>query len=166
MLSSSKMKSISFSGHRYFDMSLDGEPLRNTIDSLVASGEQLVFWSGMAVGFDLAAAEVVLSHIDRGADATLCCAVPYIAQHERFSPSDRALYDYVMSRADRIETLSDHYRPDIFMRRNDLLVDRCDLLVAYYDGEGRGGTAYTVKRALRRGVKVENIYPQQQLSLF
>ncbi len=160
------MITVSFTGHRSFDKSLDGELLRSAIRAIIMSGKRVTFWSGMARGFDLAAAEVVLDFIDQGANATLCCAVPYALQSKSFPLEDKLLYDRILSRASEVVTLEERYRVDVFHRRNNLLVDRAEQILAYYDGMGSGGTAYTVKRAQRAGIRVDNIYPQPQLQLF
>ena len=52
------------------------------------------------------------------------------------------------------------------MRRNDYLVDNSALLVAWYDGSPRGGTAYTVKRARRMRMPIINLKPSPQPELF
>jgi hypothetical protein len=49
--------------------------------------------------------------------------------------------------------------------RNDYLVENSSVLVAWFDGQPRGGTAYTVRRARRKGVRIENLYPQSQMEL-
>ena len=40
------------------------------------------------------------------------------------------------------------------IRRNDLIVDACEMLVAFWDGESRG-TKYTFDLALKKGKSVE-----------
>lgn len=48
--------------------------------------------------------------------------------------------------------------------RNNCLVDRAALLVAWYDGSA-GGTQYTVRRALMRGREVWNLHPAALVSV-
>ena len=54
--------------------------------------------------------------------------------------------------------LSDRYYPECFYRRNDFLVDHARVLVAWYDGSP-GGTRYTVRRALGRGLEILDLHP-------
>lgn len=158
---------ISFTGHREFDRVRHGVALRECVEGFVArSCETTIFWSGMAVGFDLAAAEVVLELRGAGCDVRLCCVVPYIGQDQFFSAEDRERYEAVLGSADRVVTLAEGYSREVFYRRNDYLVEQADSIIAYFDGVKSGGTAYTVRRARRAGVAVENIYPCRQLSLF
>lgn len=59
------------------------------------------------------------------------------------------------------------YRPDYKVHgshapliRNDEMLDKCDLVVALYDGRDRGGTFYTINRARKLGKRVIIIVPQ------
>lgn len=156
---------ISVTGHRNFDRELFAETLMQQILRL-ANGEQAVLWCGMAVGFDLAAAEATLELRRRGLNIRLHCVVPYVGQALFFSSEDLGRYEAVLRAADRVVTLAQEYSRDIFYRRNDYLVEMADVVLAYYDGERGSGTAYTVRRAHKERVAVVNIYPQQQLSLF
>ena len=40
------------------------------------------------------------------------------------------------------------------LRRNDVIVERANVLVACYDGRNRGGTYYTVAKAKEKGIRV------------
>lgn len=159
---------VSFTGHREFEPKKVGDRLAREIEELLPRAEgRVTFWTGMAMGFDLAAAEVVLSLRDNGADVVLNCALPHPSQvTEMANEVERERYQYILAHADRVETLSTHYSPWVYHERNDFLVDQADVIVAYYDETRRkSGTGYTVRRALRRGLEVRNIYPQQQLQL-
>ncbi|MFR9636837.1 MAG: SLOG family protein, partial [Rikenellaceae bacterium] len=104
---------ISFTGHRDFDAERFMELLRSHIVRFSQCGS-VTFWSGMAVGFDLAAAECVLELRDEGYDLKLCCVVPYVGQSQFFNRVDLERYDLVLRRADRVVTLAADYTPDIF----------------------------------------------------
>ncbi len=161
---------IAFTGHRTFDYSLCYSTLVGAVESLCGDGRSArIFMSGMADGFDLAAAEAVLDIRDRlgeGAEVELHAIIPYRGDDLRMVGDVRRRYHRVVERADRVVYLEDRYSHGVFYRRNDYLVDNADLVVAFYDRSSRGGTAYTVKRATKQRVVVENIYPKQQLELF
>ena len=53
------IKSCAFTGHRYELKEFDAELLERVIKNLIISGV-VIFYCGMAVGFDLAAAECVI----------------------------------------------------------------------------------------------------------
>jgi len=63
-----------------------------------------------------------------------------------------------VSAADEVEVLAGGYRRGCYAVRNDFLVDRAALVVAWYDGSP-GGTRYTLRRALARGREVWNLHP-------
>ena len=67
--------SVSFTGHRNYDRSAD-DKLREIISSLYERGYRR-FLTGMAWGFDLAAAEVVISLKNSLPDIELIAVEPY-----------------------------------------------------------------------------------------
>lgn len=112
----------------------------------------------MAVGFDLAAAEAVLELRRIRPEVRLVCVVPFEGQEQYYAAPDRVRYRHVMAEADERFVVCDGYRPDCYRLRNDLLVARASVLVAWYDGSP-GGTRYTVRRAERAGLRVEHLCP-------
>lgn len=88
----------------------------------------------------------------------LVAVVPFQGQASRFSAADRERFHRVLAAADRSVTLSPSYHAGCYAVRNNYLVDHASLLVAWYDGSP-GGTHYTVRRALRRGLEIVNLHP-------
>ena len=152
--------SVAFTGHRTYCGQAD-DALRRTVGELYACGCR-TFLSGMAVGFDLAAAEVVLACRRTLPDLRLVAVVPFEGQATRFSAEDRARFDRVMAAADETLVLSAAYHRGVYTVRNDYLVDHAARLVAWFDGSS-GGTLYTVRRALRFGRRVDNLCPSGPL---
>lgn len=153
---------VAFTGHRTYCG--DGaDALRRTVEALYERGFR-VFLSGMAVGFDLAAAETVLEMRARRSDVRLVAVVPFEGQQTRFSAADRARFDRVLAAADEVEVLSPVYHRGCYAVRNDFLVDHAAVVVAWYDGMP-GGTHYTVRRALRRGLEIINLHPAAPASV-
>ena len=148
--------SVAFSGHRTYCGDA-ADALHRTGGELSARGFR-TFLSGMAVGFDLAAAEAVLELRERMPDVRLIAAVPFQGQEARFSQSDRERFSRVLSAADVVEVLSPVYHRGCYAVRNDFLVDHARVLVAWYDGSP-GGTHYTVRRAMRRGLEILDLHP-------
>lgn len=148
--------SVAFTGHRtYRGEAADG--LRRAVEALYARGFR-IFLSGMAVGFDLAAAEAVLAFREEHADVRLVAVIPFRGQDARFPPAERARFGRVLAAADEAVTLSAIYHRGCFAVRNDFLVDHARVLVAWYDGSP-GGTRYTVRRAMRRGLELLDLHP-------
>ena len=152
---------VAFSGHRTYRGEA-AEELRVLVGRLYDEGYRR-FLCGMAWGFDLAAGEAVAELKHRCADVELVAVVPYAGFRGLFHGEDGEQYDRVVAAADEMLEVSECEPKVAFRMRNDFLVDNATVVVAWFNGIGRGGTAYTVKRARRRGVRVENLYPSSQL---
>lgn len=155
MMISDPRTTVAFTGHRTYDGAAEAV-LCGVIRRLYQRGYR-TFLCGMAVGFDLAAAEAVLACRKSCPELELIAVVPYAGQDAYFSNSDRRRYGKVLQAAERTITLAEGYYDGCFMTRNDYLVDHASALVAWYDGSP-GGTHYTVRRAGRRGMGVVNLY--------
>ena len=102
--------------------------------------------------------EAVLELRERMPGVRLVAAVPFRGQEMRFSPADRERFRRVLAEADSVEVLAPAYHRGCYAVRNDFLVYNARVLVAWYDGSP-GGTRYTVRRALGRGLEVVNLCP-------
>lgn len=168
-------KAVAFSGHRSFkaaartlfsatEQTTPYNPrqlkarLREILSGLYTEGYR-DFLCGMAEGFDLLAAETVLGLRSAHNDIRLIAVVPHPGQSARFDAAARTVYDRAMASAARVVTVCGSYSPDCFHRRNDYLVDNSDTLVCFFNGS-RGGTAYTVRRAARSGLRIINLAMQ------
>lgn len=152
--------SVAFTGHRSYDGRCDAA-LAQCLRELHARGFR-TFLCGMAVGFDMAAAEVLLALGLPG--VRLVAVVPFPDQPQRFGPRDRARYEALLAAADETVTIADAYHPGCYAQRNDFLVAHASVVVTYYDGSP-GGTRYTVRRAERCGREVIPMLGARQLTL-
>ncbi len=146
---------VAFTGHRTYDGSSDAA-LRAAIRRFYDNGYR-IFLTGMALGFDLAAGECAVALRRELPDIAVVCAVPFYGQERRFGADARARYGRLAAAADEVAVLAENYTPRVYHLRNDFLVDNASAVIAYYDGSA-GGTAYTVRRALKQGLYVENIW--------
>ena len=158
------LHTASFTGHR----SYSGEAAREldlTVERLSREGVD-TFLCGMAVGFDMAAAESVMRMRSLLADREirLVAAVPFRNQASRFPAAEKARYERILDAADEVEVLSERYAPECYSRRNDFLVDNASVIIAWYDGSPTGGTRYTIDRARRFARKIINLRPSEQLN--
>lgn len=154
-----KSTTASFTGHRDYDGRSD-KALKDAIRGLYNEGYR-TFMSGMAAGFDLAAAEAVLSLRNELPGIRLACIVPFEGHENRFEREDSGRFANIMDTADETVTLSDRYTPYAYARRNDFLVDNSTAVIAYFSGR-KSGTGYTVKRASAKSSRVINLYGTQQ----
>ncbi|MFI3289172.1 MAG: SLOG family protein [Rikenellaceae bacterium] len=157
---------IAFTGHREYDAERTNEALYQRIAEIASQNDDITFLSGMAVGFDLAAAEAVLEVRRLGYNVGLKCIIPFYGQSRFFCESDQTRYNRVVELADEVVILSKSYNSSVFFNRNDFLIDNADTIIAYFNTTKKGGTAYTIRKARRANLKIENLYPTAQLSLF
>ena len=123
------------------------------------------FLCGGATGFDTLAASCVLQMRSEGKDACLCLAVPCRDQARGWSESDLGLYRLHLQEADHVFLLSSHYYTGCMLVRDRFMVDHAGFCVAYME-EAAGGTAFTIRCAIRRGLPVLNIAIPEEVSLF
>ena len=154
---------VAFTGRRTYRGQAD-DLMQHVVGQLAGRGFR-TFLCGMAMGFDLAAAECVLRVAGRYRDVELVAVVPFTGQAERYPAADRERYEQIIREADGVVTLSQEYTPHCYAVRNDFLTDHASVLVAWYDGRKNGGTHYTVTRARRRGMEVINLWPDEQREL-
>ncbi len=152
-----------FTGHRTYRHEAD-DLLRRTVTMLYATGIR-TFLSGMAVGFDLAAAETVLNCKATHADIRLVAVVPFRGQQFRFSDYDRARFERILADADETILLSESYSRGSYTIRNNYLIAHAATLITWYDGS-TGGTRYTVERALAQNRKLIHLNPATPLTAY
>ena len=155
-----KAVSAAFTGHRSCQYSMRDCIKARLRDSITKAYEHGIrnYISGFAIGFDMLAAEVVVSMKVDFPDITLTAAIPFNGQSMRYSPTDKLRYERLMNQADEVIVLSESYYTRCYLERDEFMVDHSNLLIAYYDGREKGGTYYTVKKATNQGVRVVNLF--------
>ena len=103
------------------------------------------FISGVAMGFDIWAAEDVLSLQKKNKALTLECAIPFNGQADGWDKDYQKRRYKLLSHATSSVVLSDHFSDDCYFKRNRYMVDKADVVVCAFNGK-RGGTQYTVQR--------------------
>lgn len=131
--------------------------LYSTVFSLASEGVTR-FYCGMAEGFDIVSAEVVLDLREgiKNTSVELIAVVPFKHQAERFSHHWKERYDKILEAADKVIILSDKYFTGCFAKRNCYMVDNSDIVVTYFDGKA-GGTGSTLNYAKRQGKRIVNV---------
>jgi len=117
------------------------------------------FYSGMAIGFDIIAAEMVLQERNSRPDGkiTLMAIVPFAGQEEKWSGKWRKRHDDVLRTADKIVVLNQRYLRGCYHERNRYLVDNSARLICFFSGK-TGGTAHTFNYAEKEGLKIVNLW--------
>ncbi|SCI65676.1 Uncharacterized protein conserved in bacteria [uncultured Clostridium sp.] len=121
------------------------------------------FYTGMARGMDLWAAQIVLKYRDLGAGeqlgVRLCAVLPCADQAARWNREDQALHTRVLAQADEKVVLAPRYAPGCMQARNRYLVEHAGHVIALYDGRSPGGTRQTLELARRAGLAATVIDP-------
>ena len=148
-----------FTGHRPDKMKFGEEEvkqlLEKAIDDAISEG-YVTFITGMAMGTDIWAAEIVLERKKVNKDLHLICALPHPNFESRRSMREKIRFNKIIKKADLVTEINDHYFTGCYQVRNEWMVDRANLLIAVFNGQ-KGGTKNTVDYAKRKGINVVNV---------
>lgn len=160
MIQTDITRTAAFTGHRFVRYN-DRQRLKTSLERAITacchSGIRR-FLCGMATGFDMLAAETLLAMKADCPDIRLTAVIPFRGQSCRFNPADKERYRSILGKADNVVCLSETYFDGCFLRRNDYMLNRASHIIAYYNGEPKGGTFYTCHRAERMGLEITNLY--------
>ena len=155
-METTKRLSVAFTGHRTYA----GEGRRQLDDVLrmLYSDGYRRFLTGMAWGFDLAAARAVIDLRRQHDDVRLVAVEPYAGFRGLFSGADADEYDVVLAACDERVTVCANRSVMCYRRRNDFLVEHAAIMLAYWDGLPYGGTYYTIGKAQMLNRIIINLY--------
>lgn len=156
------MKNICFTGHRQIrnDSNITvclEETLRNLIEQHGATD----FYSGGAIGWDTLCAETILKLRNRYPRIRLhlvlpCCEAEQTSSWNSFQ---KETYQKILSAADNVEFVSEHYYDGCMKKRNARLIEYADCCVCYYNEKrSASGTGQTVRMALKRNIDIVNLF--------
>lgn len=154
-------RSVCFTGHR-----LDKLPsgaIRRVVLSMLYEEIQFAvergvdtFYTGMASGIDMYAADYVLKQRELHPNLRLICVKPFAGCGHALRGDERYHFNSLLAGADAIIELSDHYHNICYRLRNQYMIDHSDLLIAVV-GEMRSGTGQTIRMAKRRRLPIRLI---------
>ena len=137
-------------------------------EALAAGAGQMIFEEVLAEGVDRKVRKKVLA----GLDARLEVALPMDAEEyakDFQSEASKQEFRYLLARArdnDRWQAPGGLEREEAYERAGRYVVDRCDALIAVWDGgqsRGRGGTAEIVGYAQQQGVPIAWVHTKGDL---
>jgi uncharacterized phage-like protein YoqJ len=133
-----------------------GEALCNLAADYLVEKDPSQVISGMTLGWDQAFARAAI-----GLGINVVAAIPFRGQESAWPESARDRYRSLLRTIrinGRVVIVSEGgYSPGMMQRRNEWMVDQCDLLVSLFDGSP-GGTWNTVSYAMRHGVPIDNLW--------
>ncbi len=145
-------KVCALTGHRDLPPDFDRNALYDELEELIREGYDC-FLCGMACGFDLTALDCLVELKQKYPIGLEAC-IPYEGQANGFPAEEKARYDRLLAFCDEKSVLYRGYDRGCFLGRDRYMVDKADLVLAYLT-KNTGGTAYTVRYAKKKGVKVQ-----------
>ena len=148
-----------FTGHRPDKMEFGEKEIKplleKAIDDAIAEG-YVTFITGMAMGTDIWAAEIVLERKKKNNDLHLICALPHPNFEIRRSITEKMRFNKIIKNADLVKEINNHYFTGCYQARNEWRVDRSHLVIAVFNRQ-KSGTKNTVDYAKRKGINVVNV---------
>lgn len=153
-----KKETCCFTGHRYAKR----EQLGGLQETLLRLAERGVrnFLSGGAEGFDLLAAESVLSLKRDYPEIRLVMVLPCPSEEQtaKWTEKSRIRYYEILRQADEVILASEKYHKNCFRTRNETMVKLSAYCVCFYDkSDWRSGTGMTVRMCEKSGVEIYNL---------
>lgn len=131
--------------------------LAETVIALIDEG-YTAFVTGGAIGFDTLAANAVLEARRSHPEITLHLALPCHNQDKKWNAAQKADYERIIAEANSYDYACEDYTKWCMAKRNKAMVDMSSVIIAYYCGQEKGGTAMTVGFAEKKGIRIINLF--------
>lgn len=162
-----EIRKCCFTGYRPskfpFNLDMSDKEYREFDNALIEEISNLintdcrVFYSGMAMGFDIIAAEtVILLKKAYKFPIKLIAVIPFEEQKKTFTSHWQERYYKVLESCDESVILSKEYFKGCYQKRNEYMINNSDYVLTWFDGKS-GGTRNTLKYAEKKGRFVLNI---------
>lgn len=115
-----------------------------------------IFISGMAMGIDIWAAQIILKLRDDGYPVKLICACPYRGFENNWTPSWQKQYRDILETADYVKYICKDYNFSCFQIRNEWMVNHSARVIAVFNGK-KSGTKNTIDYAIKTNVPITYI---------
>lgn len=153
---------IAFTGHRPQHFGGNFDHVQMKLNSFAAEvitelrkqyGPETVMITGMALGWDQAIANVCSQN-----EFPYIAAVPFQGQESVWQERSKVHYNFLLMDAKEVVYVCPPgYAAWKMQKRNEWMVDQCDLLVALWDGKP-GGTGNCVAYAQKVGKNLLNVW--------
>ena len=158
---------LAFAGHRPEKLPWgpdEADPrcaaLKSQIASAVAEAADRgfdAFLCGMARGCDFWFAEAVLESKRARPGLRLYAYLPCPSQPDRWPDADKVRYEQLLLACDGVYMVEQRYSDGCMLRRNQVMIHRCNGLLTVWDGS-RGGTAAAIRYARKLGKPVTGLW--------
>lgn len=148
-----------FTGHRPNKLSLKEKEIKplleKAIDSAIDNG-YVTFITGMAMGTDIWAAEIVLERRRVNKEIHLICALPHPGFENGRSITEKMRFSKIIKEADLVREINSNYFNGCYQVRNKWMVDKSSLVIAVFNGQ-KSGTKNTIEYAKKKEVEIVNV---------
>lgn len=127
------------------------------IESAIKNGYH-TFLCGMALGFDIMCAELVLELKKKYPYIKLIGAIPCKNQSDRWTKNQKERYKKIVKQLDRVRCIYNKYEDGCMQERNRYMINNSSLVIALFNGLN-GGTKKTIEYAKQQGKKIIIIKP-------
>lgn len=133
--------------------------MRSSISFLYSKGVT-DFYVGGALGFDTLAAAQILDMKRDHPNMKLILYLPYTNQSESWGADSKRYYEFLLKNADEIYYAFDgdiydyEQAKKYLLMRNRLMADKCAYCIAFYLGNKRSGTGYTIEYAKKSDCEI------------
>lgn len=159
------MRSVSFTGHRKLaeNTASIAQRLYKKLEEEIQNGAT-DFNTGGAVGFDCLSAAVVLKMREVYPNIKLNLILPCSndEQTENWEKEEKAEFYRILSLANTVEYTSEHFYKGCMKVRNTRLIELADCCLCYWNTNNpRSGTGQTVRMAIKKKIKIVNLFNEQ-----
>lgn len=147
---------VAFIGHRYIDdFRFTEENLDRIIEKLLIEKQYVCFYVGRNGDFDQLASSAVIRTRNRirNDNSALILALPYITGEFKKNTDEYLAY---YNEVELFDELVNCHPKAAIQKRNRLMIDRADLVIAYVR-RGSGGAYQSLKYAEMQGKEIINI---------
>lgn len=153
-------QTVCFTGHRVLPPESEAAIRDATEDAArdaIMQGYD-TFLVGGALGYDTLAQLTVLRLRRDFPYLRIVMAIPCRDQDARWDERDQRMYRTLCRLSDDRVVLQERYDERCMLARNRFMVEHSSRCIACWSGSVRGGTAYTVRLARRRGLPIVNVW--------
>ena len=145
-----------FTGHRPEKLEQADDEIREWLTAQIENAIDdgyLTFITGMAMGVDIWAGEIVVRLREQDPRLHLIAAVPWQGFSARWNPEWKKQYEQLLKRADLVRYISHSYNQEVFARRNQWMIAHSSRVIGFYNGSD-GSTKDMIESAKEAGLEV------------
>lgn len=132
--------------------------LKNIINENI--DKEITLINGLALGIDQMFAIVCINLKSEYPNILIESAIPCLNHSDKWpNINDKKRWQYIVDNSDIVTYVSQNvYTSYCMIKRNEYMVNKSDLVIAFWDGIEKGGTYNAINQAKKKNKKVINIF--------